>query len=158
MKFFLAAVSGALLMSASNAFVMPSVGNTMRSRNLMMSTVTDVSGMGLSHWGLTTDIPICRNLDYDELRQHELDNGEGMISSTGALAVDTGKYTGRSPNDRYVVKQAPSEDDLWWSKVNVPIEPTKFDKLYENSMNHFNTKAKKLYTFEGYCGASEKSR
>jgi ATP-dependent phosphoenolpyruvate carboxykinase len=115
--------------------------------------------MGLDKkWGLTSAAPIYRNLNYDELQEHELRYKEGGIASNGAFFTDTGKFTGRSPNDKYTVKQSPSESNVWWGKVNLPITPSVWKDLYSNSMERLNSKASRLYVFDGYCGANPKSR
>ena len=69
--------------------------------------------------GITNPTTIHRNLSYPELEQHERSNGEGTFVANGTFAVDTGKFTGRSPNDKWLVKQAPSKDNLWWGKSTV---------------------------------------
>lgn len=68
-----------------------------------------------------------------------------------------GKFTGRSPKDKYIVKQSPSQDKIWWGSVNKPMEPQVFDELYGKVTEHYS-KAPKMYVFDGYCGANPKSR
>ncbi len=53
----------------------------------------------------------------------------GKEASTGALAVNTGEFTGRSPMDRFIVRDDITEDKVWWWEINIPFEPTKFDSL-----------------------------
>lgn len=126
---------------------------------LRMSTVESAEGLGFDErFGFQTDVPIYRNLDYSELREHEMRNGEGKVASNGAFYTDTGKYTGRSPNDKYTVKQPPSEENLWWGKVNADISPDVWKDLYKNSIDYINSTPKQLYVFDGYCGASKASR
>jgi len=123
-----------------------------------MSTVESTSSLGFDQkYGLKINVPVYRNLNYDELREHELRNGEGSIASNGAFCTDTGIFTGRSPNDKYTVKQAPSESNMWWGKVNVPITPAVWADLKANTLSYMNTKPKQLYVFDGYCGANPKS-
>jgi len=125
---------------------------------LQMSTVESTSSLGFDQkFGLKINVPVYRNLNYDELREHELRNGEGSIASNGAFCTDTGIFTGRSPNDKYTVKQAPSESNMWWGKVNVPITPAVWADLKANTLSYMNTKPKQLYVFDGYCGANPKS-
>lgn len=71
--------------------------------------------------------------------------------------MDTGKFTGRSPKDKWIVKQAPSEDNLWWGSVNQPINGEVFEELYKKCVAHYNT-LDKAYVFDGYCGANPASR
>ncbi len=77
--------------------------------------------------------------------------------ANGTFAVDTGKFTGRSPKDKWIVKQAPSEKNIWWGSVNQPLDSKAFDELYAKSIAHYNT-LDKAYVFDGYCGASASSR
>lgn len=127
------------------------------SSALRMSTVETASVLGLGKLGLTTSVPIYRNLDYSELREHELRNGEGKIASNGAFYTFTGKETGRSPNDKYTTKQEPSASNVWWG-ANKSISPEVWAELKANSLAHVNSKPKQLYIFDGYCGSSKKSQ
>ena len=65
-----------------------------------------------------------------ELHNITIQTNQGVESSTGALAVNTGEYTGRSPQDRFIVKDSISEDLVWWGTVNIPFEPATFEALY----------------------------
>ena len=64
---------------------------------------------------------IYRNLDVSMLVEEALFHGEGRLSETGALVVETGKYTGRSPDDKFIVDTAEVHDKIAWGKINVPI-------------------------------------
>jgi len=101
---------------------------------------------------------LIRNLSYPEIAEHEKANKEGVFTKNGTLAVDTGKFTGRSPKDKWLVKQKPSEDNLWWGNINQPITPGVFDDLYKLAIDHYNTKVEKAYVFDGYCGSNPKTR
>mmetsp|Transcript_17183 Transcript_17183/g.22656 ORF Transcript_17183/g.22656 Transcript_17183/m.22656 type:complete len:572 (+) Transcript_17183:81-1796(+) len=161
MKFTKAVLMLAAAMQPVDAFQnLPSFKVASPISRLKMSTVESARGLGLDkQFGITTDIPMYRNCDYSELREWEIKNGEGIVTSTGAFHVDTGKYTGRSPNDKYTVKQKPSEDNLWWGKINVPINTEVWKDLKKNSIDYLNSdKPKQLYVFDGYCGSSEKSK
>ena len=103
-----------------------------------------------------TEVSIFRNLDYDDIHQHEIAEGE-VVTSFGAVTVDTGKFTGRSPKDKYFVKQTPSQDNLWWGPVNQAMDKTVYDKLHARVLDHFN-QASKIYVFDGYVGASAATR
>lgn len=63
-----------------------------------------------------------------------------MENSTGALAINTGTFTGRSPQDRFIVKDSITEDKVWWGKVNIPFEPAAFDALYKKVTAHLSNK------------------
>ncbi|EQC38163.1 phosphoenolpyruvate carboxykinase [ATP] [Saprolegnia diclina VS20] len=107
--------------------------------------------------GLKTTGQVFRNLSYAEIAEHELKNGEGVFVKNGTFKVDTGKFTGRSPKDKYFVEQAPSKDNIWWGSINQPMKPEVFDELHDVVKQHYNA-AEKVYVFDGYCGANPNSR
>lgn len=78
------------------------------------------------------------DLSSDELIQHVIKNGEGVLSSTGALAVTTGKRTGRSPKDRFIVKDEETADQVQWDAVNQPIEQGVFDRLWGRATHYLS--------------------
>ena len=86
---------------------------------------------GLEKLGIINAKAVYRNLTVAELTERALARGEGTLSNTGALVVKTGKYTGRSPNDRFVVDTPSIHDDIDWGSVNVPISPEHFDAIYQ---------------------------
>ncbi len=61
-----------------------------------------------------------------------LRRGEGRLAKYGPLVVETGKHTGRSANDKFIVRDEETEDSVWWGKVNVPMEPAHFAALKED--------------------------
>lgn len=97
-----------------------------------------------------------RNLSYDDIFKQEVAEGETVVSS-GTVTVDTGKFTGRSPKDKYIVESKPSSDEIWWGSVNRPMKQETFQRLNTSVAEHFS-KAKKIYIFDGYSGANEASR
>lgn len=86
----------------------------------------DLSKVGLSNLG-----DVYWNLEPAELVEHTLVNGQGVLADTGALAVDTGEFTGRSPKDKFCVKDKTTENTVWWGDVNIPMEPATFERLRE---------------------------
>lgn len=74
-----------------------------------------------------------------QLHEHEVGNNEGYVIDNGTFAVDTGRFTGRSPNDKWIVQQSPSSENLWWGPVNQPISPYVFDELFNLAVGHYNT-------------------
>jgi ATP-dependent phosphoenolpyruvate carboxykinase len=85
---------------------------------------------------------------------------EGVFTQHGGcFAVDTGIFTGRSPKDKWIVKNVGSESDenLWWGSVNQPMQPEVFDELYAKAIAHFNT-LDECYVFDGFCGANPASQ
>ncbi|MBL7963192.1 MAG: phosphoenolpyruvate carboxykinase (ATP) [Flavobacteriales bacterium] len=86
----------------------------------------DLSAIGLAHVG-----DVYWNLDPAELVEHSILNGQGVFADSGALAIETGEFTGRSPKDKFCVKDATTQDTVWWGDVNIPFDPAKFDALYD---------------------------
>ena len=84
---------------------------------------------GLEKLGIINAKAVYRNLTPAQLTEHALCRGEGTLSNTGALVVKTGKYTGRSANDKFIVDTPAVHDDIAWGKVNRPIEKAKFDAI-----------------------------
>ncbi|GGB02382.1 phosphoenolpyruvate carboxykinase (ATP) [Macrococcus hajekii] len=96
-------------------------------------------------------------LSRTQLITEILDNNEGQLTEAGAVRTETGKYTGRSPKDRFIVREADTEDKIDWGKVNQPIEEEVFLKLTDKVLNYLNDK-EKVYVFNGYAGASKSSQ
>lgn len=94
------------------------------------------------------------NLPISKLVSISLARGEGTLTATGALRVSTGKYTGRSPNDKFIVKDATTENEVWWDN-NAPISEENFDKLYKKITKYLESKGDDIYIFEGYAGADQ---
>ncbi|GGD52546.1 phosphoenolpyruvate carboxykinase (ATP) [Muriicola marianensis] len=78
--------------------------------------------------------------DPDQLHQETLNKGMGREASSGALAVNTGEFTGRAPQDRFIVKDAITEDKVWWGPVNKPFDPEQFDALYDQVTAYLSDK------------------
>jgi ATP-dependent phosphoenolpyruvate carboxykinase len=97
------------------------------------------------------------NLSYDLIYQHEISQNEIILSDSQSVCIFTGKYTGRSPKDKYIVKQSPSDKDIWWGPVSHPMDVKTFEKL-ENLVYKDFELLESLYVFDGYCGASPNSR
>ena len=95
-------------------------------------------------------------LSADELHQETLDKKLGVEASSGAIAINTGKFTGRSPKDRFIVKDDITKDRVWWGNINIPFEPEKFDKLYEKVVAYLSSK--EIYVHDGYVCADPKYR
>lgn len=99
---------------------------------------------------------IYRNASVSELIEIAVKRGEGILSDKGALVVNTGKYTGRSPNDRFIVKDKITEDTINWGKVNLPTDEAVFNKLWNDVSEYL--KEKEIFVFDGFVGASKKYR
>ena len=103
--------------------------------------------------GIIAPKAVYKNLTPAQLVEHALRRGEGTLSETGALVVTTGKYTGRSPDDRFVVDAPNIHNDIDWGKVNVPISEEKYEAIY-NRMTAY-LQGRELFVFEGFAGADE---
>ena len=99
---------------------------------------------------------IHRNLPVGALVDMAVSQSEGAVTSTGALSVRTGKYTGRSPDDRYIVYDDLTQDTVDWGKINHPFPEDKFDRLLAK-MKGF-VAGKSLFAFDGFVGADPKNR
>jgi len=123
--------------------------------------------VNLEQYGITGVEQVFHNLSYEELFKHEtLDDLTGyeraFVTDTGAVAVDTGIFTGRSPKDKYIVMEDESRDNIWWASPtrkgsdNKPISETVWQDLYENTVNRLS--GKRLYVQDGYAGTNPDSR
>jgi len=92
------------------------------------------------------------NLTPAELIERALCRNEGQLTDTGALMCDTGKFTGRSPKDRFVVKDENTADSVWWGDINIAFDSQKFDQLHEKMLAYLADK--ELYVREAYAGAN----
>jgi len=120
------------------------------------------SEVGLDKLGITGPSTVYSNLSFQELFEHEVKNNEGKVASAeygDTFTVYTGKFTGRSPSDKWVVKNEGSESDrnLDWGKVNQATTPEVFDELYNKAVAYFNTRDD-CYVFDCFCGANPKTQ
>ena len=99
---------------------------------------------------------IHRNLSVEKLLEAATQKNEGMITSTGSLSVKTGKYTGRSPDDRFIVFDDLTHDKIHWGKVNKQIPTETFEKLSQKMKKFVD--GKELYIFDGFVGADPENR
>ncbi|RRJ36972.1 phosphoenolpyruvate carboxykinase (ATP), partial [Pseudomonas aeruginosa] len=86
-----------------------------------------------------------------------LDNNEGELTELGAINASTGKYTGRSPKDKFIVTEPSYRDNVDWGDVNQPIDEETFLKLYNKVLDYLGKKDE-LYVFNGYAGSDKDSR
>ena len=87
------------------------------------------------------------NLSPEELQKITVEKGMGRETKNGTLAINTGKFTGRSPQDRFIVKDAYTTDKVWWGKTNKPVSQENFDKLKNNVTNYLSNR--ELYVRDG---------
>ncbi|QCR33323.1 phosphoenolpyruvate carboxykinase (ATP) [Lysinibacillus sp. SGAir0095] len=96
-------------------------------------------------------------LSVPQLVEKATERGEATLTADGALSAETGKYTGRSPKDKYIVEEESTKDKIDWGNVNRPISAEVFDKLYVKVVNYLKEKDE-LYVFKGYAGADKDSQ
>jgi phosphoenolpyruvate carboxykinase (ATP) len=92
-----------------------------------------------------------RNLSTAELYEHAIRNAEGQISAHGSLVVRTGEHTGRSPQDKFVVREPSTEASVWWGSVNQPISEEHYDRLRARLMRYIADRP--IYSQDLYIGA-----
>ena len=104
--------------------------------------------------GIAGNGKVYRNLAAPALVEKALARGEGTLSSTGALVVKTGKYTGRSPDDKFIVDTPSIHDEIAWGKINRPIEPEKFESIKGKMLAYLQNR--EVFVFDGFAGADPK--
>ncbi len=128
-----------------------------------------IEQLDLGIYGITNVDEIFYNSSYDELYEHETNpnlNGyeRGIVTNLGAVSVDTGIFTGRSPKDKYIVRDSTTENTVWWangvhgkkSSDNKPINTEIWNKLKNLASKQLT--GKKLYVVDGYAGANPETR
>ncbi len=99
-----------------------------------------------AHWNLTPE----------QLTQIALDLGQGRLSDTGALVINTGEFTGRSPKDRFIVFDEKTEESVWWGDINIKFTPENFDKLHAKINDYLA--GKEVYVRDAYACADDNYR
>ena len=107
--------------------------------------------MNLDYLNIKQHNNIYRNISIPDLIEFAIKREEGVLSDKGALVVNTGKYTGRSPKDRFIVKDDITKDTINWGDINLPIDGQVFDKIYDDVVKYL--KKKELFVFDGFVGA-----
>jgi phosphoenolpyruvate carboxykinase (ATP) len=121
-----------------------------------MSTMQAGRDQVLDEYGLRTTRPIHWNLGTAALYEHAIRRHEGELAMEGPLVCKTGAHTGRSPNDKFVVKEPSSEGHVAWGKVNRPIEQAHFEALKRDMLAHLADR--ELYIQDLYAGADPEYR
>ena len=112
---------------------------------------------GLDANGIATGAEIFWNLTTASLVEHAVRRGEGLLAKDGPLVVRTGKHTGRSAQDRFVVRNSVSNDTVWWGKSNKPMDADAFDRLHEDFRVALGSKDQ-LYVSDLYGGSQPEHR
>jgi len=110
-----------------------------------------VSNYGIENHGIRNAGTVYWNLTTPMLYEQVTRRGEGRIAHLGPLVVYTGDFTGRSPRDKFVVKEPTSEKDIWWGKINQEITQEQFDNLLRKMLAYIQNRD--IYIFDGHVGA-----
>lgn len=96
-------------------------------------------------------------LSVPRLVEKVLNRNEGILTASGAVRAETGKYTGRSPKDKFIVEEPSVKDKIEWGSVNQPISSDVFEKLYTKVIKYLQSRDE-IFVFKGFAGADEKYR
>src|SRR5579864_4304356 len=119
-----------------------------------MSTRVE-SGRSLSSLGIRSD-RVHWNLPTAALYEEAVRRNEGVLSADGPLACLTGRHTGRSPNDKFTVREPSSASQIDWGKVNRPMDPDVFDTLFADYVDALQDR--ELFALDCFAGADPKYR
>src|ERR1700757_2830031 len=109
---------------------------------------------GLGYLNLDRAGDIFYQLSPAELVEAALKRNEGVLADSGALAIDTGEFTGRSPKDRFIVEDETTKDVVWWGKVNIKFDADKFDALLKKVTGYLE--GRDLFVRDSCACANEK--
>ena len=140
-------------MKKSIFMIDPSIAKTNQQESTIHENYSE--NYGLSALGIRAS-SVRRNLSPTVLIEKAIRNGEGILTDTGALAVTTGKFTGRSPHDKYIVDTDGVHDVINWGEVNRPIGRDVFNAIKEEMIAFLG--GHEVYVFDGFAGADPKYR
>jgi len=106
--------------------------------------------------GLAPQRAVHWNLGPPELYEHAVRRGEGMIAEGGAFCAVTAPHTGRSPNDKFIAREPSSADDVWWNRLNQPLEAEHFERLKASVLEHLA--GQELFVRDLFAGADAEHR
>ena len=118
--------------------------------------MTSYSNNGLEAQGVVNAKDVHWNLTTEPLYEATIKGNHGKLSIGGALVVDTGKHTGRSPNDKFLVEEPSSKDDIWWGPINKPTDEASFENLHRQILSYYQ--GRELYVQDVYAGADTAHR
>ncbi len=107
----------------------------------------------LDYLGLSNVACAYWNLTPAELVEETVVRGQGVLTNTGALAIDTGEFTGRSPKDRFIVEDEETRDNVWWGNINIKFDADKFDSLYNRMRAYLS--GKEVFVRDAFACADE---
>lgn len=118
----------------------------------MVAKNQTTKSISLDNYGIK-NAKVNYQLSSEELHNETLQKGQGKLADSGSLAVDTGEFTGRSPMDRFIVKDDVTRDQVWWGNINIPFPADKFDRLYDKVTDYLSEK--EIYVRDSYACADE---
>lgn len=118
----------------------------------MVNHTPSTKTIALEQYGIK-NAKVRYQLSSDDLHDIVLDKNQGKESSTGAIAINTGEFTGRSPMDRFIVKDSITEDKVWWGNINIPFDSNKFEALYKKVTAYLSEK--EVFVRDAYACADE---
>jgi phosphoenolpyruvate carboxykinase (ATP) len=130
-------------------FCFTTIQKSMAASNQTTKTIS------IDQYGIT-NAEVHYQISAKQLHEISIQKGQATQSNTGALAVNTGEFTGRSPLDRFIVKDAVTQDKVWWGDINIPFESSKFDTLYDKVTAYLSNK--EVYVRDSYACADPKYR
>ncbi len=122
-----------------------------------MTITTAANRVALDAYGIAPTGPVILNPTTAHLYTEALRRGDAALAHGGAIVVNTGKHTGRSPKDKFVVEEDGSRDRIWWGEVNQPLEEASFDGLRAKVVGHLEG-LDLLYVVDAYAGADAAHR
>jgi phosphoenolpyruvate carboxykinase (ATP) len=117
---------------------------------------TRVSNQDLARYGLEARGVVHWNCPPAALVEHAIRRGEGLLTRDGAFATVTTPHTGRSPNDKFVVREPESEPHIWWGDVNVPLDPPAYARLHDAVLDYLS--GQELFVHDVFAGADPEYR
>src|SRR5260221_8866451 len=116
-----------------------------------------VPNRGLEAQGIVTGAEVFWNLQTAPLVEHAVRRGEGLLAKDGPLVVRTGRHTGRSAQDKFIVRDGATDSSVWWGKTNKAMDPDAFDRLYDDFLIALADKDQ-LYVADLYGGSQPEHR
>lgn len=110
-----------------------------------------ISRHGLDQHGITDIAAAYWNYPVEALYEEALRRHEGQLAMGGALVTRTGTHTGRAPNDKFIIDEASSREDIWWGDVNKPILEERFESLRESMLSYL--RGREVFVRDCYAGA-----
>ena len=123
---------------------------------MSISTMPEAPVKTLEQMGLPCTHPIHYQLSQEELTAQAVQREEGVLNNTGALIINTGEFTGRSPQDKFTVKDELTQNVVDWNDFNLPIEAKYFDRVYKKLMQHLGQN--EIFVRDSFACADPKYR